>query len=714
MPATTTLLGLVTPTQGTLSGTWGDTVNYGITDYVDIAVAGTLTLTGDGAVTLANTTGSSSGNSITSTLAGAGTVTAQFSAVRVSGTTTTKVVTGPSYSKTYLLDNASSYAVTFKASGQTGVSISPGEKVYVYYNATDYVKVGGGGITYGAVKTTTYTAVANDGVQTSTSGGAFTVNLPASPATGTQVFVVDSAGTWGTNNLTIGRNGSTIAGSATDLVCDINSVSIQCIYDGTTWDIFAQIGANNTAVLTQTNTVTGITNKTFVAPVLGAATATSLQGIIGNVTPAAGAFTTLTASSTLTVTGAGSIESLTVGRGAGAVASNTAVGASALASNSTGVNAVAIGYQALNSNTGGYATAVGSQAGKAFTLNASESFGSTFLGVVAGTATTTGYDNAFFGGYAGYANTTGSFTTATGAGALKSNTTASNNTAVGYQAGYTTSTGTGYNTFIGSGAGYGVTTGATNLCAGAFAGNALTTGSSNTFVGRGVAGAGELITTGSKNTVIGAYDGNKGGLDIRTSSNYIVLSDGDGNPYAQCNASFWKFGIGGTGSAYGGGSLSLNGSTASGYQTSITGYGNGTAYWTVGTKGAIDGSASTFLQCQNTGGGVYLNGASATSWTAVSDERLKENLVDITDAAAKVSTLRAVVGNYTWDEEKSRKPFLIAQDVQAVLPEAVSASRQIKGDETEYLGVSYTEVIPLLVAAIKELKAEIDTLKGNV
>ncbi len=60
MPATTTLLGLVTPTQGTLSGTWGDTVNYGISDYVDISVAGTLTLTNDGAVTLANTTGSSS------------------------------------------------------------------------------------------------------------------------------------------------------------------------------------------------------------------------------------------------------------------------------------------------------------------------------------------------------------------------------------------------------------------------------------------------------------------------------------------------------------------------------------------------------------------------------------------------------------------------------------------------------------------------------
>jgi hypothetical protein len=284
MPATTTLLGLVTPTQGTLSGTWGDTVNYGITDYVDISVAGTLTLTGDGAVTLANTTGSSSGNSITSTLAGAGTVTAQFSAVRVSGTTTTKVVTGPSYSKTYLLDNASSFAVTFKASGQTGVSISPGEKVYVYYNATDYVKVGGGGITYGAVKTTTYTAVSNDGVLTNTTGGAFTVNLPATPSTGTQVFIADSAGTWGTNNLTIGRNGSTIAGSATDLVCDINSVSIQCIYDGTTWDIFAQIGANDTAVVTLNGTQT-LTNKTLTAPVLTAP-------VLG--TPASGTLTNAT------------------------------------------------------------------------------------------------------------------------------------------------------------------------------------------------------------------------------------------------------------------------------------------------------------------------------------------------------------------------------------------------------------------------------------
>jgi hypothetical protein len=137
MAATTTLLGFVTPTQGTLSGTWGDTVNYGISDYVDIAVAGTLSFTGDGAVTLANTTGSSSGNSIGST-------TAQYACIRVTATTAaTKVITGPSYSKTYLVDNASSFAITFKAAGQTGVSVAAGEKVTVFYNGTDYVKVAG-------------------------------------------------------------------------------------------------------------------------------------------------------------------------------------------------------------------------------------------------------------------------------------------------------------------------------------------------------------------------------------------------------------------------------------------------------------------------------------------------------------------------------------------------------------------------------------------
>ena len=139
-------LGLALPVQGELSGTWGDTVNNGITQYTNIAIAGTLTLTGDGAVTLENTTGDASASNITSSLSGAGTVTAQFAAVRISGTTTAKTVTFGSagsapYSKTYVVDNASSYAVTFKAYGQTGVTVAASEKCTVFYNGTDIVKV---------------------------------------------------------------------------------------------------------------------------------------------------------------------------------------------------------------------------------------------------------------------------------------------------------------------------------------------------------------------------------------------------------------------------------------------------------------------------------------------------------------------------------------------------------------------------------------------
>ena len=134
--AYTTLLGFALPVTGELSGTWGDTVNYGITDYLDIAIAGTLSFAGDGAITLANTTGSSSGNSITTT-------TAQYMVIRITGTlTTAKIITGPSYSKIYMVENAATGStVTFKAAGQSGVSVAVGEKCFVYYNGTDYVKV---------------------------------------------------------------------------------------------------------------------------------------------------------------------------------------------------------------------------------------------------------------------------------------------------------------------------------------------------------------------------------------------------------------------------------------------------------------------------------------------------------------------------------------------------------------------------------------------
>jgi hypothetical protein len=100
---------------------------------------------------------------------------------------------------------------------------------------------------------------------------------------------------------------------------------------------------------------------------------------------------------------------------------------------------------------------------------------------------------------------------------------------LGYQAGYSqVGTGGDYNTLLGFKAGYTNATGTQNTYIGVNSGY-LTTSSYNTFVGLE---AGYYITTGAKNTILGKYNGYQGGLDIRTASNYIVLSDGDGNPLA--------------------------------------------------------------------------------------------------------------------------------------------------------------------------------------
>ena len=62
----------------------------------------------------------------------------------------------------------------------------------------------------GTIKTATFTATSGEGYFCNTSGGAFTVNLPASPSAGDIVAVADYARTFNSNNLTIGRNSEPI------------------------------------------------------------------------------------------------------------------------------------------------------------------------------------------------------------------------------------------------------------------------------------------------------------------------------------------------------------------------------------------------------------------------------------------------------------------------------------------------------------------------
>jgi hypothetical protein len=116
---------------------------------------------------------------------------------------------------------------------------------------------------------------------------------------------------------------------------------------------------------------------------------------------------------------------------------------------------------------------------------------------------------------------------------------------------------------------------------------------------------------------------------------------------------------------------------------------------------------NNFIVLNQASAGVYLTNG-GTTWTSLSDERTKDIIEPIANAAEKVVSLRAVIGKYKTDEDGVRRAFLIAQDVQAVLPEAVNT------DKDGTLGLNYTDVIPLLTAALQELKAELDTVKAEL
>lgn len=153
------------------------------------------------------------------------------------------------FSSTGIDDNASSNAITISSgqavtmSGLTYPTSDGNADQVLKTNGSgtlSFVDVSSGGVEY-VTKTTTYTASANEGVIANTSGGAWTLTLPASPSAGDKVFVADGDD-WSTNNLTVARNGSTIEGSAADFVMDYGGVNVGFIYDGSTWQVYPQAG----------------------------------------------------------------------------------------------------------------------------------------------------------------------------------------------------------------------------------------------------------------------------------------------------------------------------------------------------------------------------------------------------------------------------------------------------------------------------------------
>jgi hypothetical protein len=258
----------------------------------------------------------------------------------------------------------------------------------------------------------------------------------------------------------------------------------------------------------------------------------------------------------------------------------------------------------------------------------------------------------------------GTQSVAVGRLALNANTTGSYNTGLGSDALYLNTTGSentacGYsaltsnttatgNTGLGALALYLNSTGAKNTAAGNSALLATTTGSNNCALGYQ---AGTGLTTGSNNTYLG-YQATQSGVAV---TGELVLCTG-----------------------------------------TTTGKGSNTGYINAG------------------GGGVY-QGNNSAAWSTTSDQRIKKNIVDVTGGLNKILALRPV--EFDYKENDKHEVGFIAQEYQQVLPDQVAthvanqAEKQWVDEDGMVMGITQN-LVPYLVKAIQELKAEFDAYKA--
>ena len=312
---------------------------------------------------------------------------------------------------------------------------------------------------------------------------------------------------------------------------------------------------------------------------------------------------TLSASGVATLSAGAVIQGLTVGLGAGAVSSNTAVGVSALSANTTGLAKTAVGYNALlSSTTDNYSTAIG--------WNALQNQNGAIN------------PNTAIGSYAQTSMTTGGLNVSVGNDTLYSCLTGNDNTALGYQALFST------------------------------------TGSSNIAVGPA---SGSGITTGSNNVVIGGYTGSAAPISA-TGSNWIVLSDGAGNVRGTFNSAGLfdvdgEANISGLTIGKGAGAISDNtaigvtalnanttglSNTAIGYQSLLV---NSTGYENA-SIGSYTLKANTFGNGNTAvGDAALLKNTTGVGNTAIGKSALLENLTGGSNVAVGYIALRDATGS---------------------------------------------------------------------
>jgi hypothetical protein len=445
------------------------------------------------------------------------------------------------------------------------------------------------------------------------------------------------------------------------------------------------------------------------------------------------------------------------GRSAGALNmgnGNSFFGAFAGRVNTTGQDNSFFGLSAGDSNSTGHNNSFfGRFAGRLNTEGGENSF----FGWSAGDSNTTGFYNSFFGHTAGFNNTTGDNNSFFGRSAGESNTEGGDNSFFGRSAGESNTTGR-FNSFFGSSAGFSNETGTENSFFGLGAGLSHTTGHFNSFFG---AFAGKSNFSGIYNTIIG-YSADVGSANLTnataighrafvTQSNSLVLGsiNGVNNASASVNVgigtttpnfplsfensvgdkiSLW----GQSGNHYGfgiqGGLLQIHtsgssdavafgfGSSAS-FTETMRVKGNGNVG--IGTSSPSDklhvagdiriGTGTT--GCVKDADGTLIAGACS------SDLRFKRNITPFPYLLDKLVRLQPV--HFYWREnEFPERHFgagqsygLIAQDVEAVLPELVST------DEQGFKVVNYSKLSLMLLQAIREqhqIGEKLNSDKGQI
>jgi hypothetical protein len=411
---------------------------------------------------------------------------------------------------------------------------------------------------------------------------------------------------------------------------------------------------------------------------------------------------------------------------------NTFLGNEAGYSNTTADENIFIGYRAGYDNTVGTEnTFLGIGAGS----DNIDADGNTFLGWQAGLYTTTGGANTFVGSSAGMLNTTGFRNTFLGEDAGHSNTTGVLNTCIGENAGYDNATGNS-NTFLGTEAGFNHTTGDNNTFLGASSGYGNTDGAGNVFIGYQAGynetGSGKLYIASGADTsqvlIYGDFSSGKVGLGTLSPSEKLHVggdAEVDSNMYIAGNVGI------GTGSPseklhirgsapvvliddQGGGNTHLQFDLSAFEDWEIRTGANGffikniddaTDYMVIKADGKVGiGTTSPARQ-------LFVNGdaGGTTDWYNDSDGRLKKNISPIDGALDKISRLEGVYFEWrdTEHHQDGQRVGLIAQEVAEVVPEVVEK----KG---EYYSLATAGLVPVLIEAMKELKAENEMLKQRI